>query len=477
MPPSNTAPSFASEGSPNPTAERVRKLTLRQALASARETKALHAGPNLLHRLPEVFRENFPGAQAVVVGDAASMLAAGRRVADILAQADLAPFAPFVFETPHLYAEHAFVETLEASFRGHNAIPVAVGSGTINDLVKLAAHRVGRPYLCVATAASMDGYTAFGASITFQGAKQTFNCPAPRVVVADLTIVCAAPPPMTASGYADLQAKITAGADWILADGLKVDPIDPRAWEIVQGGLRDALADPAGARHGQPDAIRPLIEGLMLGGFAMQWMKSSRPASGAEHQFSHLWDMEHHVHHGEAPSHGFKVGVATLAVAALYEKLLELPLEQLDVARCCASWPAPAELESLVRERFAGDDLLPTALAETRAKHSSPAVLQGQLELLKRIWPALRDRLRAQLLPQAELKRRLQLVGAPTEPEEIGITRRRLRASFLRAYHIRRRFTVLDLVVRAGVLDELLDTLFGPAGRWEIAPQPPVQIN
>jgi len=67
------------------------------------------------------------------------------------------------------------VERLTASLKQHDAIPVAVGSGTINDLVKLAAHQSGRSYLCVATAASMDGYTAFGASITHQGAKQTFQ--------------------------------------------------------------------------------------------------------------------------------------------------------------------------------------------------------------------------------------------------------------------------------------------------------------
>ena len=67
-------------------------------------------------------------------------------------------------------------------------------------------------------------------------------------------------------------------------------------------------------------------------------------------------------------------------------------------------------------------------------------------------------------MPYAELKRRLCLVGAPAEPEEIGITRERLRASFQRAYHIRRRFTVLDLAVRTGLLDGSLDALFGPGG-------------
>src|SRR5690606_11568411 len=135
---------------------------------------------------------------------------------------------------------------LEESLRSHSAIPVAVGAGTINDLVKLAAHRCGRQYLCVATAASMDGYTVYGSSITFEGSKQTFDCPAPIGVIADLEVIAAAPAEMKAWGYADLLAKVTAGAEWIVADLLGVEPIVELPWNIVQGGLRQAVGDPAG---------------------------------------------------------------------------------------------------------------------------------------------------------------------------------------------------------------------------------------
>jgi glycerol-1-phosphate dehydrogenase [NAD(P)+] len=442
-------------------------LSLDAALQSARETRALLLGAGVLPRVPAVFREQFPGRRAVVVSDPNTLAVAGRAVREALAAAGFEGAPLFVFTDPALYAEHRFVEQLEAALRTHDAIPVAVGAGTLNDLVKLAAHRVGRAYLCVATAASMDGYTAFGASITFRGAKQTFACPAPRAVVADTDIICRAPPAMTAAGYADLLAKITAGADWILADALGVEPIDARAWSLVQGGLRAALADPAGARAGRASAITPLVEGLMLGGFAMQWMQSSRPASGAEHQFSHLWDMEHHVHGGEAPSHGFKVGVATLAVTALYEQLLRQPFEQLDVERCVARWPEAAAAEAESRRLFASDDFTATAVAETAAKHVAGDALRRQLGRLREVWPATRARLLHQLLPRAEVIRRLRAVGAPVEPEEIGLTRERLRRSFRRAQHLRRRFTVLDLAVRTVSLDSALDALFGPGGNWE----------
>ena len=443
------------------------KLSLAEALSSARETRALVVGPGVLGETGRVFREQFSGARAIVVADETTYALAGRTVGEVLQQADIKCVSPYLYRDPALYAEFRFVEELEAALREHDAIPVAVGSGAINDLVKLAAHRAGRPsYLCVATAASMDGYTAFGASITFQGAKQTFTCPAPRAVVADLEVMGRAPSEMTASGYADLQAKITAGADWILADTLGVEPIEARAWDIVQGGLRNSLADPAGARAGRSEAIGPLVEGLMLGGFAMQWTKSSRPASGAEHQFSHLWDMEHHTHNGVAPSHGFKVGIATLAVTELYEELMRRPLEQLDVERCVARWPTAAEAQQQTRERFAGADFIETAATETKVKHVSSDELRVQLARVRTIWPGLRERLTAQLVPGSELKRRLKLVGAPTEPEEIGISRARLRAGFRRAYHIRRRFTVLDLALRADVLDDCLATMFGPSGVW-----------
>jgi glycerol-1-phosphate dehydrogenase [NAD(P)+] len=442
------------------------RLSLAEALVSASETRDLRGGPGAIKLTAEVFRAHFPGQVAWVVADATTFALAGEPVHRQLADAGLASLPPFILAEPDLYAEYRFVEKLEAAFRQHEVIPVAVGSGTINDLVKLAAHRVGRSYLCVATAASMDGYTAFGASITYRGAKQTFNCPAPRAVIADTDLIGRAPPAMTASGYADLQAKITAGADWLLADALGIEPIDLRAWSIVQGGLRDALAQPAEARAGDPAAISALTEGLMLGGFAMQWSKTSRPASGAEHQFSHLWDMEHHVHDGVSPSHGFKVGLATLAIASLYEALLELPLENLDVETCCARWPDRKTVEANVRTQFAGEDFVETAVQETLAKHPSPAELRLQLARLKAVWPGLRGRLRAQLLPVAELRRRLDVVGAPTTPEAIGLTRAALRRAFHRAYFIRRRFTVLDLAVRTQTLDGCLATLFGPGGVW-----------
>ena len=201
----------------------------------------------------------------------------------------------------------------------------------------------------------------------------------------------------------------------------------------------------------------------------MQCAKSSRAASGAEHQFSHLWDMEHHQHEGKAPSHGFKVGIGTLAATALYDYLLAQSLEELDINGCCAAWPDEASREKTVRELFGKSELAAVALEESRAKSVDAVALRAQLAQVRRVWPTLKERLREQLLPLAELKARLRAVGAPVEPEQIGISRERLRDSFRQAYYIRRRFTVLDLAARTNKLEAALEKLFGPNGPWPIA--------
>ena len=104
--------------------------------------------------------------------------------------------------------------------------------------------------------------------------------------------------------------------------------LDEFAFSVVQDGLKDALCDPAGVRAGNVAKVEQLAEGLLLSGFAMQATQSSRPASGAEHQFSHLWEMEGHGVDitPRRLSHGFKVGLGSVSIAALYERLLERDL-------------------------------------------------------------------------------------------------------------------------------------------------------
>lgn len=440
------------------------------ALENATYTKDLVIGQGVLPKVAVVFKEQFPGKRAIVVADKTTYGVAGERVCEILRQAGVAQDAPYIFDEPEMHAEWKYIERLDEHFKNTDAVPVAVGSGTINDLTKLSSYHTGRRYMTVATAASMDGYVAFGASITKNGAKQTFACTSPQAVVADIDVVATAPAAMTASGYADLFAKVPAGADWIIADALGIEPIDPVAFSIVQDGLADALADPVGAKNGDAKALTGLIEGLMLGGFAMQaYPKSSRPASGADHQFSHLLNMENFVmKNGKAPSHGFQVSIGTLVSLSFYEQLLKNGVDSVNVEECVKAWPTLEHAEASALAMFKDTDFPTIGATEIKAKYINHAALRTELNLFKEKWPETKGRLQKQVIPVAEAVRRLGLVGAPTLPEHIDLPRLRLRNSIIRAQHIRRRYTILDLGVRSLLLEGWTESLFGKGGMWEI---------
>ena len=263
-------------------------ITLEEVLSRASDTKKPRIGDGIISEVADLFKEVFPGKRPLVVADPTTWRVAGEKVQESFIKAGLNPDKPHILTDEGLHAEWKYIEELDKVLGETDAIAVAVGSGTINDLCKLSSHHCGKRYMTVATAASMDGYTAYGASITRDGAKQTFSCPAPLALLADVDIIAAAPSEMTASGYADLFAKVPAGADWIISDALGIEPIDDFSFGIVQDGLKLALSDPEGAKAGKKECIERLIEGLVLSGFAMQTHKSSRPASGADHQFSHL---------------------------------------------------------------------------------------------------------------------------------------------------------------------------------------------
>lgn len=437
------------------------RLSLHDALAAASTTKLLHIGRHVLGDVPAAFRKLFGNREALIVADPNTFEAAGKSVYDAFRRVNMDTRVPFLFTDPVLHAEHKFVEELEAVLRAGNDIPVAIGSGTINDITKLAAHKTGRPYMIVATAASMDGYTAFGASITHRGSKQTFSCPAPTGAIADLDVIARAPEGMNSSGYADLIAKTAAGADWLLADALNIEAVDPLSWQMVQVPLRDWLADPEGVRSGDHDAIANLIEGLMMSGFGMQQHRSSRPASGADHQFSHLWDMQHHTHNGIAPSHGFKVGIGTLASTRLFEFLLDYPVESLDADACAAAWPALDAIDAEIRGHLGDGELGDKGIEETRAKYVDSDKIRAQIELLRARWPEARKALKHHLPSASLISDMLTAAGAPADSGQIGISPARLRESYRQAYYIRRRFTVLDVAVHAKLLERALDVMPG----------------
>mgnify|MGYP001032422527 CR=1 FL=1 len=439
------------------------------ALQRTTDTKALVIGSDALPRSAEMFKELFPGKRAIIVADKITYPLAGEAVKNYFDAAGIAQDEPHVYGYDDSFAEWTYVEELENVLKKTDAIPVAVGSGVINDLTKLTAHRCGRRYMCVGTAASMDGYTAYGASITYQGNKQTFDCPAPYGMALDPRIAAKAPKAMSASGYADLIAKIPAGADWMIADVVGSEAIDRFAFDLVQDGLQEALSDPEGVYNGDVKKVEQLAEGLLLSGFAMQAAKSSRPASCTEHLFSHVLDMTHHRYNGKFQSHGFQVAIGTLTMCAFFDEFFKMDLSTLDVDACVAAWPSLEAEQRRALDLFRDFPVPELGYTEITKKWNDAETVRVQLTRVKENWPAFKARLQAQCYPFEKMRALFAAAGAPTDPSQIGVSREQLRSMVDFTQLLRWRINLLDLAKRARIYDELVARVFGKGGAWEIA--------
>ena len=407
------------------------------------ETRCFVLEEHALAAVPAILQQEFPGRRPWLIADENTFRAAGETLQAILEQAGLRPHSPYIFPgTPVLHADYAHVPPLLAALPA-GAVPVAVGGGTVNDLVKCAAGEAHEPYCCIPTAPSVDGYSSSGAALSFRGLKQTMKCPAPLVIAADVAVLRDAPPPMAAAGYADLFAKVPAGAEWLIADMLGIEPVRREVWDLVQIKLRQWLRDPAD--------LDGVFEGLAATGYAMQLYGDSRPASGMEHLASHVWEME-----GVDASHGFKVGLGTLASIFLMERFFALSRSELQSLMTPPKNSAERkrEVEQLLAKGVYGD-----AATVAMAKFPDGEALRARREKILANWDVLREKVQKQIIPFSETRTMLQRAGCPTAPAQIGLSD----ADFLHGIHtaqlIRKRYTLLDLMEDCGVLPAMLAEL------------------
>ncbi|MGO1384968.1 MAG: sn-glycerol-1-phosphate dehydrogenase [Arachnia sp.] len=434
-------------------------VNLQQSLVRATDTKDAAVGRGVLAEAGRRIAAQLGQGPFLLVADQNTWRVAGEVLLSSLEEAGCEVLEPLVFPgQPAVYA--SYENCLIIQERMGNASAIALGSGTLNDLVKLASKEKDRGYAVVGTAASMDGYTGAGAPMTENGVKITRPCPAPRVAILDLDVVAGAPASMTASGYGDLAAKIPGGADWILADVAGVEKIDEDVWDMVQSGVSTALSQPSRLAAGDPDAFEGLVEGLVLSGLAMQAYNGTRPASGAEHYFSHLWELEHLGADLNPPlSHGAKVAIGSLAMTAFYEALLSRDLGAINLEEAASRRTPWEEIEQDIRATFDGA-LAENAVRETKAKYVHGKALVERLSPIVENWADVSIRLRDQLVTAAKLAEMLEAAGSSSRPEDIGLSVNQVRATFPRAMYYRSRYTALDVAWELGIFDELVEDVF-----------------
>jgi glycerol-1-phosphate dehydrogenase [NAD(P)+] len=351
-------------------------------------------------------------------------------------------------------AEHVFAATaLDATQeRGDEVVDmaadrdflVAVGSGTLCDLAKYAGDLLERPVLLFPTAASMNGYTSGIVALKIRGLKRTQTCRPAMAVFADPAVIATAPATMTAAGVGDFLSKCSSSTDWRAAYLLRGGYFCERPREFFETTQERLLAAAPDIGRGKPEAVAVVLEALLLSGLSMVIAGSSAPASGGEHLISHYLDMKHALYGTAHDLHGTQVGVATVHCLGLWERVLDLAPDALDIEALVDAQPSEDQISAWIREDWAE-----TVGAEVQEqwdqKKLSPAQLRVELARVRDTLCSNRAELAKDLLPAATVAAAIAAAGGPVAPEDMTASYEEYQKALHRARYLRNRFTVLDL--------------------------------
>jgi glycerol-1-phosphate dehydrogenase [NAD(P)+] len=401
-----------------------------------------------IEKLPKVLSECTSGRQVILIADERTYPLAGIKAQEALRQGDWETQTLIVADSDHgpPVCDDVTFEKLKRELREAD-IMLAVGSGVINDLTKWLAFDSELPYAVLATAASMNGYTAANVAPTLDGVKSIIYAAAPVACLAVPSLIENAPFEMTASGLGDVIAKPISTADWIMNHFLFDEYFCAECTELINALEPYYFDHPEKVRDRNPEAVGALYQALLNSGIAMTMVGSSAPASGGEHMLSHTLDMMASLDTIPHDLHGRQVGVGTIFAAALYEKIF-----QIDAPACVAM---PGEID----REFWGK--LAEPVARQYALKQTHLVLMREKILQPSIWKSLLEKIRDKVRTPGELKNCLRLAGAAYRYEDIRCTRTRVRQAVVHMHEIRKRCTVVDLAWMVGVLpnaaDELID--------------------
>ena len=202
-------------------------------------------------------------------------------------------------------------------------IILGVGGGSVIDSGKFASHETSRSFVSVPTCASHDGIASPRASLKHRKGNVSKNATSPLAVLADTEIINKAPYRMLAAGCADVISNIPAVLDWKLADRLKHEEYSSHAAVLAETAAQLIIDH---ANEIKPDVEKSVwfaVKAMIVSGVAMSVAGSTRPASGAEHMFSHMLD---HLGPGimlkgrrkQLPLHGEQCGIGAIMTMYLH---------------------------------------------------------------------------------------------------------------------------------------------------------------
>ncbi|MHB1484772.1 MAG: sn-glycerol-1-phosphate dehydrogenase [Saccharofermentanales bacterium] len=408
-------------------------------------TKKLELEENITDKMGDKIEAMGLSGKCLVIFDKNTYGVAGERLLKALAR-----FNPehYIFTRDDLHADSQAIGRVLIAMSKSPDFLVSCGSGCITDTTRYVSYMTKLPFVAFGTAASMDGYASSSTPLIVDGFKVTYPGKAPQGVFADTLVLAGAPRAMTAAGFGDVLAKTVAIIDWKLAHDCDGETYCPLISGLVTKAVRECVSLSGEIASGDPAACGKLMQVLSLTGITMQMMGMTRPASGAEHQISHLLEMRDITAGKKGSLHGDKVGIGTLISLYIYDRMFCDGMPEQRDTMPAGQWEQEVRrvYGPLAGEAIRRNDPTPPSGKEweDQKKRIKKAMEEYGFEFVKTIPVIL-----------SQYKSMIEKIGGPVRPDQLGYSVQETYDAIAFSKEVRYKFTILRIAERYGWLYDL----------------------
>lgn len=412
-------------------------------------------GKGTIGRIAEIVND-FGAKKPFLLADCNTFAAAGEIVCAVLGGGGI-PYASYVFQQEHLEPDEGAVGAAVMHFDVSCDLIIGIGSGVVNDIGKILSNLTGRKYVIVATAPSMDGYASATSSMSMDGLKVSLPSRCADVIIGDTDILKNAPVHMLRAGLGDILAKYVSIAEWRIAHIITGEYYCEQVAQLIRDTIKRCTDNAEALLKRDEKAVEAVFEGLVVSGIAMAYAGVSRPASGVEHYFSHIWDMRGLEFNTKVDLHGIQCAMATLQAVKLYENMKTM-LPDAAVARKYVAQFSYEDWKKSLRE-FLGNSAETMIRQEEREQKYDKSTQPARLEKIMTNWDGIVEILNEELPAFDRLAAILDTAGISKDLESIGVDRETAKLTFRATKDIRDKYVLSRLAWDLGVLDQLCDLL------------------
>jgi glycerol-1-phosphate dehydrogenase [NAD(P)+] len=247
-----------------------------------------------------------------------------------------------------------------------------VGAGMVADVAKYVGWKRGLPTVLVPTALSQDGLFTALVSARMKGTVEYVTTGPVNRIIVDWDVIRMAPPAVRGAGIIELLTIVTGLLDWkYAAERNKTTPdtrYQPWAAGVMAGIAQQAFKIAEGVGKGRVEALRNLLDLMVLEVQLTNQLGHNRPQEGSEQYFAYA--IEQKLRRARPMPYADRVGPGLLIAASLHGQNVEPIRATLESAGIRLDQLQPSLIEDTLK-----------TLPDYVVKHDLPYSILNDLDL------------------------------------------------------------------------------------------------